>query len=45
MLSQKLMKKVTVPNDRKLFLIWILTIKVTSGMNLRTSLQLLDKSC
>ena len=38
------MKRITVPNDKKLVFIRPLTIKDTSGMNLRTSPQLLDKS-
>ena len=41
------MKIITVPNDKNLVLIakGFLTIKDTSGVNLRTSPQLLDKSC
>ena len=44
MLSQKLMKKITFPDDKKLVLIRLLTIKDTNGMNLKISPQLLDKS-
>ena len=39
------MKKVKVPNDKKLVFIRLLTIKDTSSMNLRTSPEVLDKSC
>ena len=36
---------ITVPNDKKMVFVRPLTRKDTSGMNLRTSPQILEKSC
>ena len=44
-LSQKIDEKMTVPVTKNLVFIRLLIIKDTSGKNLRTSPQRLDKSC